>query len=218
MNNKQFNLPKPYISYSAFSLWQKDKGAFRRRYYLGEKSFETTETIFGKTIAEALEDGHKIPGIVHYEESEYRIEVELVPGLKLLGYLDGFNPSNNSIVELKTGHLSPDGKAPWDKVKVRKHKQLVFYTLLVKLKYGKVHQWTTLQWLETEFKNKTMEFQGHVLESKSRELELTGKVLTFKRRIAQWERDVLVAEIISAANEISEDYTTWLKETQLSPQ
>jgi hypothetical protein len=210
MNN--FNLPKKYLSYSAFSLWQKDKGAFRRKYYLGEPSFETWETIFGKTIAERLEKGDKIDGVEQVPIAEYRIELDLVPGLRLLGYLDGFDDEKLKITEFKTGHLSPDGKAPWDKLKVRRHKQLVFYAMLVLLKFGKFNPWVTLQWLETKFKNKSVVFDGHELVSESKELELTGLVKTFKRRICKWEIEKLKEEVLKVAEEISEDFSSWQKD------
>jgi hypothetical protein len=205
-----YHLPRSYLSYSAFTLWQKDKDAYRRKYYLGEPSFENAETIFGKKTAEHLED-NEIEGVIVYDTREYRIEVELEEGLKLLGYLDRFNSPTLSILEIKTGHLDSKGKVPWDKIKVQKHKQLVFYSLLVKLKHGKVDPVTILQWLETKFQKESREFGGHVMEAETKKLELTGRIETFKRRIYKWEIDKMKEEIISVAKEISNDYTQWKK-------
>lgn len=206
-----YNLPRGYLSYSAFTLWQSDKNRFRNKYYLGVDDFQTTETIFGHKIARKLEDGEKIEGVKEYEKAEKKIQVVLDDGLKILGYLDGFTEDTLKIIELKTGHLDRKGKKPWDNLKVRKHKQLVFYCLLVKLKYGKYNPDVTLQWLETDFVKETMEFEGHILEAKSNKLELTGKIETFERHIEEWELEKMKEEIIRVAEEISEDFTLWQK-------
>jgi len=195
-----YNLPRPYLSYSAFSLWEKDKDAFRRRYYENEKPFETVETIFGKTVHEQLSpDGEK------------QIEVWLTEDLKLMGFLDNFNEESLGITDYKTGHLDSKGNAPWDRVKVQKHKQLVFYSLLVLLKYGKYNPIVKLEWLETKFKNRSVEFNGHILNTETRELELTGKKKMFERRVFKWEIEKMKREIIKVARDISKDYTLWQK-------
>lgn len=204
-----YNLPRGYLSYSAYSLWQSDKTRFRQKYYEGIDNFQTAETIFGHKIAKSLEDGQKIEGIKEYEKAEKKIEVELVEGLKILGYLDGFTEETLKIIELKTGHLDKNGKAPWDNLKVRRHKQLVFYCLLVNLKYGKYNPDVTLQWLETEFKREQIEFDGHILLGETKNLELTGRVETFDRHIEQWELDKMKEDIIRVALEISNDFTAY---------
>lgn len=210
----KYNLPRKYLSYSAYSLWKKNKDQFRQRYYEGEKPFETAETIFGKKIAKQLEQGVKINGVITGDRPEYCIEVELEPGLKLLGYLDNFIEKKLSVIEYKTGHKDPSGKSPWDQLKVRKHLQLVWYSLLVKIKHGRVGQWHTLQWLETRFAEKKISFEGHELIGTSKQLELTGHVQTFKRRIAQWERDLLIEDIKKVAREISDDYSAYIVSTE----
>lgn len=206
---QKYNLPRAYLSYSAFTLWKSNRGGFRRRYYLNEKPFETSETIFGKTIATHLEEGGEIKGIIKPEKAEFKISVTIDDGLQLLGYLDGFDPTTLAITEFKTGHMSKDGKVPWDSVKVKKHKQLDFYSLLVNEKYGKFNPWVTLQWMETAFVKKTVLFDGHELEASSTELKLTGKIKTFKRRIMNREIKAIKSEIIKVALEITEDYKIW---------
>lgn len=195
------------------SLWQKNKDQFRAKYYLNAPSIETPETIFGKKIAKMVEDNkhldHKVlSNIINYPIKEHKLEVEL-EGIKLLGYLDQFDPDALSIGEMKTGHLSSKGKVPWDKLKVQKHKQLDFYTVLVELKYGKFNPVVVLQWLETKFYKDTMEFDGHILEAGGRKLELTGRIETFKRTIKKWEVEKMKQDIIRVANEINEDYKLW---------
>ena len=207
----EYNLPRGYLSYSAWDLWCKSKEAFRRRYYENEKPFETPETAFGKKIAEMVENDehHGVLEIINYPKKEYEIDI-VVDDLRLLGRLDQFHDTELRIHEIKTGHRNPKGKVPWDTIKVRKHKQLVFYSLLVELKHGTVHPEVILQWIETKFSRKSVEFDGHVLTTKSKELELTGYIKTFKRRVHKWERIKMLKDIKQSAREISNDYTQWL--------
>lgn len=201
----EYKLPKEYLSYSAYNLWKTNKDEFRRRYYEGKPSINTQEIIFGKKIAKQLEDDPTIIG------SETRIQVTLKNGLKLLSYLDSFDEKTFSIVEYKTGHLSKDGKCPWTALKVAKHKQLDWYSMMVKKKYGKVNPTVTLIWLETAFGQKSITFNGHELTDQSRELHLTGKQEIFTRKIPQWQRDALEKDIIKTAREITEDYIAYEK-------
>ncbi len=205
------NLPKKYLSYSSWSLWKKNKDQFRRKYYLNEQPFETVETIFGKKIARMLEsDDSSLVNIPRYPISEKQIEVE-INGVPVKGYLDTFDDIAFSFMEYKTGHANKLGVPPWDRVKVAKHDQLPFYSTLIKNKFGKVDNITYLHWLPTRWKVKTIEYMGHTLYADSRELELTGEVETFKRNIFQWERDLIDADILKVALEISEDYTAFIK-------
>lgn len=207
----EYNLPRKYLSYSAYTLWKSDKNRYRRKYYENdpEADIMTAEIFFGKTIAKRLESGDTIDGVIKYSNPEYRIQEELEPGLQILGYLDEFNDENSAIAEFKTGHLSKYGKVPWDNLKVRKHKQLVWYTMLVELKHGFYNPVVKLQWLETEFKKDTREFDGHTLEGQTNKLQLTGRVETFEREIKNWEIEKLKEDIILTAKEITEDYKLW---------
>lgn len=202
----EIKLPKGYLSYSAYHLWKKDKQAFRDRYYDGKKPFETVETIFGKKIAKMMEDDHiELRHVPHYSKTEYALTAEL-EGVKLLSYLDSFDPEDIRFLDHKTGHVDKEGKPPWNRVKVQRHEQLVFYSMMLKLKFGKVHPVCHLIWLETKFKNKSIGFEGMELEAQSRELYLTGKMIKFRRYIYEWERTKLKKEILKIAQEISDDY------------
>ena len=200
-------LPKPHFSYSQYNLWKKNREQYRRKYYYGEKIIDTPEMLYGKEIAQLIEDKAerlklKLP---HYTKSEYRLELHL-DDVPVIAYLDGFVPARKAIFELKTGHLSEKGTIPWDVVKVQRHEQLPFYSVMVEEKFGKVQDLCTLIWLETKFKPVTVEFDGHELTGQSKELELTGRMEVFKRRIGAEERRRMRTEIIRVAHEISKDY------------
>jgi hypothetical protein len=200
-------LPRP-LSYSSMTLWKRDKGAFRRRYYEGEKPFSTPYTMFGKEIAESLERGEH-SHIPQYKESEVECKVE-IDGVPIIGYLDSFDPKKKRILEYKTGIATPDGKPRWTSLLVHKHDQLPFYSMLVEEKYGEVHKDVRLLWLETEWglfdKELFSEELDMMLSMKVNRLRLTGNFEMFKRIIDPWERDLMRAWVKTSAEEIAEDY------------
>ncbi len=197
------------LSYSGWMLWKSDKAGYRRRYYENEKPFETVETIYGKRIAEMFEFSHAdVSHVKMYEKMEHTIDIE-IDGEKLNGRIDSFCPHTFSFLDVKTGHANKEGKPPWNKLKVEKLKQLDFYSMLIKKKYGKVNNVCKLVWLETDFLTKTTEFAGHTLTAQTRELKLTGKVETFSRTILQWQRDKIEQEVLQAIKDIHEDYKNY---------
>lgn len=214
-------LPKGYLSYSAMELWLRDRPGYRARYYIGEPYFSTPYTEFGNVVGGALENREwdhpvlapvrgKIPQGTH---PEHLIEVEIA-GVPILGKLDDFNLQNFAIEEYKTG-IRNNGKAPWDRVKVRKHKQLTLYTLMVKHKYGDWNPDIQLTWMETEWTRicEQVEFAGGTVPECYMGLRLTGHVEVFNRTIAEWELDRMEQFIRTTAEEISEDFTLWKTKT-----
>ncbi len=189
--------PRDYASYSSWKLWKTNKEAYRERYYRNGKSFETIETIFGHKGHKFLEESE--------ENREKSIEV-MIEDLKVIGHIDWLDPEKLRFLDDKFSHRDKTGKVPWDSVKVRKHEQLPFYSMLIKHKFGRVDNVCHLRWHETAFKEKTIMFNGHELKSKSRELQLTGKVKKFRRVIWQWERDRIKKDLLETAKEIHEDY------------
>lgn len=198
--------PRDSLSYSGWSLWKTSKELYRKRYYENEKPFETVETIFGKHIAKLLEDDDEsLRHIPRYDTPEKMIEIN-IKGAKFNGRIDTFDSKKLGFLDYKTGHLTPDGKIPWNRLKAAKLKQLDWYSWLIEAKFKKVKNLCHVVWLETEFKKKTMEFQGHTLEAQVRELQLTGVMKKFSRTIMNWERKKIRAEALKAIKEINEDY------------
>ena len=199
-------------------LWNRDKDAFRRRYYLGDPYFSTPYTDFGNVVGKALEERDwehrvlqpvrgQVPQLTH---PEHKLEVE-IGGVPILMYLDDFCLQDFSILEYKTGIRSTNGKAPWDRVHVRKHVQLPIYTLGVLKKYGSYNPNIRLVWMETKWSTITEEkkFTNTVLTETYKGLKLTGHVEVFNRVIEQWELDRMEDLIRKTALEISNDYTKW---------
>lgn len=196
---------KDSLSWSAYSTWKGSKESYRDRYYYETRpNFQTPQTMFGNKIGDYLENNHKdVDHVEKYSKPEHRIYVK-VDGVKLIGYLDSFDPKQCRFLEYKTSHRNKKGQHQWDYVKVAKHRQLDFYSMLIKEKYGKVQNQCKLIYMETEKSNIT--YKGHVLESVNYGLRLTGTVFTFKRSIEDWEREAIKKDIIKVANEIKEDY------------
>ena len=207
--NNIFGKGKEHMSYSAYSLWKSNKGAYRRRYYEGEKPFETVETLFGKKVAEMMENRDpSLQHIPHYSVTEHPLEC-YIGGNKVVGYLDSFDPEKIRFLDHKSSHKDKNGKVPWDKNKVRNHAQLPFYSMMLKEIYGKVDNACHIVWIETEFKDNVVEFDGHILKAPGRELQLTGKVKKFRRVIREWERKRIREDLLKVCNEVKQDYENY---------
>lgn len=215
-------LPKPYLSYSAMDLWLRDKQSYRGRYYLGEPYISTPYTEFGNVVGGALENRdwenpvlQPVIGKVPQGNSpEHEISVDIL-GVPFFGKLDDLHLDTLAIEEYKTGIRNLKGEAPWDRVKVRKHKQLSLYSLLVRTKFGSYNPDIKLTWMETKWGNicKQVEFGGSTVEDCRQGLFLTGHVEIFHREIREWELDRMANIIRKAAEEISEDYKQWQKQS-----
>lgn len=191
-------------------LWLHDKPKYRARYYRGEKDAGSKALLFGSEISKKLEDGSFVlpPGL-QYEVPEHEIKID-VDGVPFYAYLDTFSPPRFKFREYKTGQLKSDRSDRWDQRTVNGHLQLPIYSLLIQLKHGSVDEECHLDWLEVRRKIKKIVFNGQELSSVSNDLELTGRIESFRRVITQKERDMTRALIVSVAMEISADYTMYL--------
>lgn len=199
-------------------LWIRDPEAYRRRYYTGEPYFSTPYTRFGNEVGGALEDRNwdapclapVLNNVPQLTSPEHKLAVE-VAGVPLLGYMDDFNPDTLEILEYKTGIRDRKGAPPWDRVKVRNHKQLTWYTMCVRQIYGSFNPDIKLVWLETEWAlaPDCFEHEGTTYCDQQHQLRLTGHVQTFDRHIKEWELDRLEMIIRKNAEAISKDYEQW---------
>jgi RecB family exonuclease len=197
-----YNLPKPYLSYSAISSWMKYPDQFRARYYENRHEPVTPELSFGKKIALLLENQHTdVAHIRQYAVPEQKIEIE-IEGVKIFGFVDSFDPVRNAFLEFKTG------KTPWTKKRVEDHLQLDIYSLAIETIFGAVQDDCHLIWMETERVDRPYG-SGRITHEDAYGIRLTGRVETFERVIdadrRAWTRDL----ILRVAKEISDDYTAW---------
>ena len=211
-----YNLPRGYLSYSSMHMWKTNKTQFRTKYYSTEPyNFETAYTVFGKYIAETLEDKKKtkqhpvLSKVPLYPVREQPL-ICTIDDVPIKGYIDSFDKRHKKIIEIKTG-IARNGVPPWDAVKVRKHDQIRLYSLLVKEIFGSVSPLVKLIWLETAWKEEceTVNFSGTEFRRCSPALDLTGRFEIFERVIEPWEHEFMRKEIVTCAEEISEDYSRY---------
>lgn len=147
--------PRPYLSWSQLSLWEKNREDYRRVYMDGVQN-ESMAMTLGSHMSKALEDGHGIDdpiiqqGLLLFprlKKSEFEIKAKcnVCP---LLGKIDAFDPKSKNFREYKTG------KYPWSQGRVNEHGQITFYCYLIWLKYKKIPQVIYLDWLNTDEKSK----------------------------------------------------------------
>ena len=200
-------------------LWRSSKDGFRKKYYGNKQPDITTPYMaFGKEVAEMLESKEvetidpTLKKIPKYDYPEYPLEVE-IEGIPIKGFVDSFCTKKNRILEYKTGIRRKDGTPPWDPVRVKKHNQLLLYSLCTKELLGEVHPVTKLVWIETHWVEKcvTKQFGETEFEECGPYLELTGAFEKFNRKIEDWEHQWMRNEIVRIATEISEDYTRYVE-------
>jgi len=154
---------KPYVSYSAITLWRQSKDRYRKRYYELERGYTSTEMEFGSQVSRTLETNacsdDVLARVPRYSVMEQELEVE-IDGIRVRGFLDSFDPVKKRFIEYKSGHLSSVGEAPWTQAKVEKHMQLPFYSLLIQEIYGEVDDKCHHVWIETQFKKKKKSLTG----------------------------------------------------------
>ncbi len=201
----KFILPKPHLSWSSINCWNTNPERFRKEYFENADKLDTKYLRFGKGIAKMIEEGkHKelLPDLIVYEKSEFRIQVEVM-GVPILSYLDGYNPSVNDFGEYKTG------KIPWTQAKVQKHDQLPFYATGIKHLTGKMPAYCDLHWIET--KDGPVQVEDF-WRSNQDEVNVTGRIVTFRREFDEREIDRMEFVIQKAAEEISEAYQEFIRE------
>lgn len=198
-----YNLPKSYLSYSAMSTWLQSPDTYRKRYYENAPMVVTPELAFGKKIADLLEaKDESVSHIKQYIKPEQKINCE-IEGVPIFGFIDSFDPDTRSFYEFKTGRV------PWTQKRVDKHLQLDLYSLCIEEIFGSVNDDCELIWLETA-QNK-VKMTGLITHENSHNIVLTGTVKEFKRNITKDDREATKEMVVRIAEEISKDYTEYLK-------
>jgi hypothetical protein len=192
INQPPFHSPRPYLSWSQISLFERSPEWFAKKYLFAQEEEQTDSMRFGKRFAQALELQQKtgddaLDNLVsifpHYPLREFQIEARLegveVP---LYGVLDAFDPETLRIGEFKTGRL-------WTQEMVNESGQLKMYALLVWLKFQQLPSEVRLHWARTQY-----------IEGKG--IEFTGEVQSFETRIILEDLDAFSARVRLAWNGI----------------
>ncbi len=187
--------PRPYLSWSQMSLFERDPAAYIAQYLNGAVEQVSMAMAFGKRIAGGLEANATDDAEVErlrtflpkFPKKEYEIKVAY-SGVPLLAKPDMFSPWKVHIGELKTG------KYPWTQNRVNEHGQLKFYALAAWLKYRRIPK-VELYWAPTEWH--------------ANKLRLTGEIQTFQAEIT--EQDILsfglrITKVWEAIRKVSSEY------------
>lgn len=200
---------KDTLSYSALSLWCKDKEGYRKHYYIGEPSFTSPYTIFGTEVHRKVEHGEiTIPGIKHDEYTHERKVEATLSGIPVLGYIDLCHKETHAVVDLKTS------KNPWSLSDVQKLDQLPLYIALLREHHKKVSLWSSVIWIETAWvqdEATTVSVGGFEVEQDSnRHLALTDRApVLLKRRVYNYDIDRVVDWVKATAEEIAKDFSAY---------
>ena len=160
MKKRYFSLPRGYLSYSQYSLFLSDPEKYKRQYFDGfDTGFTNSGQTYGKQVADALEPTRDTGDLLtdaamlllpKYDIADQQIEAEFKekggPWLKVIAKPDTFNSITHEFAEFKTGK----GKNPWTQEKAQKHIQMIWYAVVIWLKYGTMLDHATLAWIETE--------------------------------------------------------------------
>lgn len=200
-------LPKKYLSWSQLSCWDTNPTRYRREYFECGRKLDTKYLRFGKNIAKLIEEGkHKelIPDLVVYDSPEFKIETDIL-GVPVLSFIDSYNSKDNVFYEYKTGIV------PWDRQRVIKHGQLVFYATALKHSIGKIPEYCDLVWIETKEGKADIPVDDFWRENEKM-VNLTGRVLNFHREFDEREIEKMENQIVKVAYEISEAYKKFIEE------
>lgn len=132
MHIKNNELPRGYISFSAWKLWQTSQDGYYKKYILNVAERTTEALARGKKFAEAQE-------IKNGEFGEVEIECLTKNGLRLYGKLDFYD--GYKIIDDKTSRN-------FKNIHKRSEEQILFYQLIIyrstgRIVEGELHHWQT---------------------------------------------------------------------------
>lgn len=164
--------PRPYLSYSQLTLFERSAEQYRKVYLLGEAGFSNGAMDFGSAFAKTLEDeeasGDALTDLVashmpmfglreHQTMAKIRVGKKLIP---VIAKMDTCSLNLDSIGEYKTG----TGK--WTQGKVDRSDQITFYSMVAWLTVGHIPSNLLLAWAQT-------------VRSEDGSTRFTGKIETF---------------------------------------
>lgn len=136
--------PRPYISYSQLTLWEKSPDEYVDVYLRGKKLPINRGMAFGKQLAEGLEKDESVgnpiidllsASLPRFEAMEHELRVDYKRGkevIPLLCRLDTAKRNLTGFYEYKTGQTA------WSKKKVDEWDQITFYATAIFLATGKI--------------------------------------------------------------------------------
>lgn len=217
MRKKIIQLPKPHLSYSQIQLWKHDKARYRKLYYENRDEFRLHNSglEYGKMFAEAIENEKETGDLMtdsaililkkyDIRDKEILVEIKTKEGsFNVLGRPDTMDSATKAFREYKSG------KGKWTQNKAQKHPQMVFYAMLIYLKYGVVLTEAWLDWVETM---DVIENEGTPAERKV--TKPTGRVESFYVTFTLLDILNCISDTIKIAKEIELDFACYVPEPE----
>lgn len=197
-------LPTGYLSHGQMELWKsKGKESYRKTYYGGKRFGGNEWTEFGNKVTLAMANNEEwVSFIPRFPVFERKFIVD-IDGIPFKGSIDNFDPATGQFAEQKTV------KEKWSDNKIKKHKQFDRYSLAIELMDGFVDDTAFFVDVRTDAKNKTIMFDGHELESDSKDIWLTGEFNKIERIVTAEDRRAAYEEIVRVGREIEEDFAAF---------
>lgn len=136
---------RPHISWSEISSFEYNPEDWYSSYILGNKK-TSKQMEFGSMVDKKLqEDPTFLPQVERYPIAQHPLEF-YIDDLKVVGYIDGYDPSKPRIKDDKTG------VTPWTQKKADETGQLTLYTLGLHLqeKINPADLELAISWLPTK--------------------------------------------------------------------
>lgn len=155
---KVIQLPKGYLSYSQIQLWKTNKKRYIELYFNNRNELRLSNSglEYGKIVADALEKGVATDDLLtdaamslvtQYDVRDKEIVTEIKTkhgSVGVMGRPDTMDSVTKAFREFKTGRVK------WTEGKAQKHPQMIFYAMLIYLKFGVMLSEAYLDWIETE--------------------------------------------------------------------
>ena len=183
--------PERTLSWSQIFLVRSNPRGYYKKYILGEKQFETKETIAGKNLHEKIENDEDIGTDTDLEKADKKEDwIETMFShengeVKLVGQMDGIKREGDvvTILERKTG------KIPWFQEKVDTHGQLKMYAYILFLRDGILPKTAILEWIKTK-------------EDDNGNIVVTGEIETFTKNFTEQDLEDAKEIILDAISRI----------------
>ena len=202
----------PILRYSLYEAWWASPNTAMERYFPKEVPRLTNRFMeFGSKVANALEE-RPVPDWVAdvpcYKINEHRI-ITNIEGFWVRGTIDSFCPHELKFLDNKAAFVKPlkkggYGAHSWTEDKVKKHKQLDFYSTLIQYEYS---------WVDDTAHISVVPYFEDKWETMRRVpgLNLYDPKYFIPRIITQKERNEMMEKIITTSKDIIRNYEMWCK-------
>lgn len=171
-SKRYISLPRTYLSYSQYMLWNSDPERYKAQYFDGrDTGYTNSGQTYGKIVADALEANRETGDLLtdaamlllpKYDVADKQIDAEFKEKggrwLRVIAKPDSFNSMTHEFMEFKTWK----GKNPWTQTKAQNHIQMIWYAVVIWLKHGTMLDHAHLAWIETEDTDEGIKPTGRV--------------------------------------------------------